>query len=197
MSWVAVGMIGASVIGGIASNRAASKQAKAERKSVQAQNELIGPFTQAGTAGLEGVQSFVDQGADFSQTQAFKDIINTQKARGANLSGGTLTGLTDYYARNFRPQRMNELSFLPTVGANTAVGQATNIGNSFSNIGAAQAAGTLGVGQAAIGGLNALQFMNTSNPSQSISNTPLTNSGFAPGSTFANTYGAGLYGTGP
>lgn len=157
----AAAILGSAVIGGIASSRAASKQAKQQRKAIQAQNELIGPFQQAGAAGLPGVQEFVSEGADFSQTQAFKDIINTQKARGASLSGGTLTSLTDFYATNFRPQRLNELSFLPTLGANAAVGQATNVGNLRQNLGATQAAGTLGVGQA---GIDFLSLINKSNP---------------------------------
>ena len=160
----AAAIIGSAVIGGIASNRAASKQAKATRRGIEAQNELLGPFAQAGQAGLEGVQQFVGEGADFSQTQAFKDIINTQKARGASLSGGTLTGLTDYYARNFRPQRMNELSFLPTLGANAAAGQATNVGNLQQSLGATQAGSILGMGSAAQQGINSLSFLNLTNP---------------------------------
>ena len=151
MSWVAVAIAGSAVIGAVASDRAASKQAKAERKSIEAQNELIGPFTEAGTQGLNALQSFVDEGADFSDTQAFKDITNISKVGGQFQSGNRATELTKFFATNFRPQRLAELSFLPRLGANTAVGQATNVGNAFSNIGATQAAGTIGVGQAAVG----------------------------------------------
>ena len=159
----AAAIIGSSIIGAVASSRAASKQAKQTRRAIEAQNELLGPFAQAGTAGLPAVQEFVSEGADFSQTQAFKDIINTQKARGASLSGGTLTGLTDYYARNFRPQRLNELSFLPTLGANAAARQATNVGGLRESLGATQAGGVLGVGSAAQQGLGSLSFLNLLN----------------------------------
>ena len=157
----AAAILGSAVIGGIASSRAASQQAKQQRKAIEAQNELIGPFQQAGVAGLEGVQEFVGEGGDFSQTQAFKDIINTQKARGASLSGGTLTSLTDFYARNFRPQRLNELLALPTIGANAATQQATNIGTLRQNLGATKAAGTIGVGSSAI---DFLSLINKTNP---------------------------------
>ena len=170
MTWVAVAIAGSAIIGGIASSSAASKQAKAERKSIKAQNELIGPFTQAGTQGLNALQSFVDEGANFADTQAFKDITNSSKAGGQFQSGNRATALTDFFATNFRPQRLAELSFLPRLGANTAVGQATNVGNSFSNIGAAGAAGTVGVGNAAIGGLNAIQFLNRNPSGGSFSN---------------------------
>ena len=47
--WVAGAVVGSAVIGAVASDRAASKQAKAQRKAIETQNELIGPFTQAGT----------------------------------------------------------------------------------------------------------------------------------------------------
>ena len=159
----AAAIIGSSIIGGIASNSAASKQAKQQRKAIEAQNELIGPYSDAGAAGLPGVQSFVDQGSNFSDTQAFKDIINTQKARGQSLSGNTLTGLTDYYANNFRPQRLNELLALPQLGANAAVGQASNIGNAHTNIGNAQAGGILGMANSANSGIQGLSFLNLLN----------------------------------
>ncbi|MBU8921795.1 MAG: hypothetical protein KOO63_08245 [Bacteroidales bacterium] len=160
--------IGSALIGAYASDRAASKQAKAQRKSIAAQNELVGPFSDAGAAALPAVQEFVDTGANFSDTQAFKDIINTQKARGQSLSGNTLTSLTDYYATNFRPQRFNELKFLPTLGANAATGQATNIGNAYTNIGSAQAAGTLGMANSLQDGMSFLNLLNTSTPTQNL-----------------------------
>ena len=163
MSWVAVAIAGSAIIGGIASDRAASKQIKAERKAIAAQNEITGPFTQAGVEGLAGLQEFVNNRPNFRDTQAFKDITNSAKANVGGLageqSGSRETALATFFATNFRPQEFAERSFLPRLGANTAVGQATNVGNAFSNIGAAGAAGTIGVGQAAIGGINALQFL--------------------------------------
>ena len=167
--------IGSALIGAYASNRASAAAAKQQKRAIAAQNELIGPFQQAGVAGLEGVQQFVDQGADFSQTQAFKDIINTQKARGASLSGGTLTSLTDFYAKNFRPQRLNELLALPTIGANAAARQATNVGDLRQSLGATQAGGALGVGSAAQQGIGSLAFLNLTNPTTQGQVTNLLN----------------------
>jgi len=161
----AAAIAGSAIIGAVASDRASSKQVKAQRKSIEAQNELVGPYADFGKANLPGLQSFVDSGdsSQFSDTQAFKDIINSQKARGANLSGGTLTGLTDYYANNFRPQRFNELFSLASLGSNAATGQATNIGNAYTNMGNAQAAGTLGMANSINTGIQGLSFLNLLN----------------------------------
>ena len=167
----AAAIVGSAVIGGIASNRAASKQAKQTDKAIDAQNALLGPYAQAGQAGLGGVQSFVDNGAQFSDTQAFKDITNSAKAGGQYLSGNRATALTDYYATNFRPQRLNELMQLPTLGANAAAGQASNLGNLYQSKGATQAGGTLGVANAINSGINSLAFMNLYNQGQGLTST--------------------------
>ena len=155
----AAAIIGSAVIGGIASNRAASKSAKAQQKGIDAQNKLLGPYATQGQQGLGAVQSFVDQGANFSDTQAYKDITNSSKAGGQFGSGNRATALTDYYATNFRPQRLNELMQLPTLGANAAAGQASNLGNLYTAQGNTQAAGILGMGNAASGALNNLGFL--------------------------------------
>ena len=149
MTWVAVAIAGSAIIGGISSNRAAKKSAKAQKKGIEAQNALLGPYSQAGAQGLGAVQSFVDNGARFSDTQAFKDITNSSKAGGQYLSGNRATALTDYYATNFRPQRLNELMQLPALGANAAAGQANNLGNLYTGLGNTQAAGIYGMGNAA------------------------------------------------
>ena len=161
--WVAGAIVGSAVIGGIASSKAASKQAKSAQKGIDAQNALLGPYSDAGAAGLPAVQSFVNEGARFSDTQAYKDITNSAKAGGMNLSGNRLTALTDYYATNFRPQRMNELLALPTIGANASAGQATNLGNLYGAQGNAQAAGILGVGNSATNALNSYAFLQQGN----------------------------------
>jgi hypothetical protein len=167
--WVAGAMVGSAVIGAVSSNKAASKSAKAQQKGIDAQNALLGPYSEAGQAGLGGVQSFVDNGARFSDTQAFKDITNSAKAGGQYLSGNRATALTDYYATNFRPQRLNELMQLPTLGANASAGQATNLGNMYTGLGQTQAAGILGAGNSAQNGLNSLAFMNMYNQGQGLS----------------------------
>ena len=167
MSGVATAIAASAIIGGIASNRAASKSAKAQQKGIDAQNKLLGPYATQGQQGLGAVQSFVDQGGNFSDTQAFKDITNSSKAGGQYLSGNRATALTDYYATNFRPQRLNELMQLPTLGANASAQQATNSGILYGNKGQAQANGIYGMGlaaQNALGSYAFLQNYNGSNP---------------------------------
>jgi hypothetical protein len=161
MSGIATAIVGSAIIGGIASNKASKRQSKSADRAIAAQNELIGPFSQAGQDALPALQDFVANGANFSDTQAFKDITNSAKAGGQRQSGNRLTALTDYYATNFRPQRFNELSFLPRLGANAAAGQATNVGNLNIQKGNAQAGGILGIGNSAISGINAFQFLNS------------------------------------
>jgi len=160
MSWMAAAVVGSAVVGAVASSKASSSAARSAKKAREASNALLGPYSDAGKAGLPAVQSFVDQGANFSDTQAFKDIINSQKARGQSLSGNTLTGLSSYYANNFRPQRLNELMQLPTLGANAAAGQATNSTSAFNAQGGAQAAGYLGIGNSINSGIQGLTFLN-------------------------------------
>ena len=156
----AAAIVGSAVVGAVVSNKASKRAAKGQDKAIAAQNELLGPYAQAGQAGLGGVQSFVDEGSNFADTQAFKDITNSSKAGGQYLSGNRATALTDYYARNFRPQRLNELMQLPSLGANAAAGQANNLGQLYSDQGATRAAGTLGIGNSIQGGLNSFAFLN-------------------------------------
>ena len=143
-----LGSIGAGLIGGLFDRKAAKQQVQGNERAIAAQRELVQPFVDFGTAGLNPLAEFVGQGANFADTQAFKDIVNTQKARGQNLSGNTLTELATFNAVNFRPQRFNELFKIASLGANAAVGQATNIGQLEQNIGTAKARGTSNVGSA-------------------------------------------------
>ena len=160
MTW---GVVAASVIsagvGMYSANKAAKAQKKGQQRGIDAQNALIGPYSDAGKAALPGVQSFVDNGANFSDTQAFKDITNSSKAGGQYLSGNRATALTDYYATNFRPQRLNELMSLPTLGANASAGQATNLGNLYNTQGNAQANGIYGMGLAAQNALGSYAYL--------------------------------------
>ena len=166
----AAAIVGGAAISGIFANKAAKKQSKATQKGIDAQERLLGPFSEAGAAGLPGVQSFVDNGANFADTQAFKDITNSAKAGGQFASGNRATALTDYYATNFRPQRLSELLSLPTIGANASAGQASNLGNLFNTQGSAQAGGVLGVGNAINSGINSLAFLNQFNQGQGLTN---------------------------
>jgi hypothetical protein len=169
--WVAGAMVGSALIGAYTSNKASKKAAKGNQKAIDAQNELIGPYSAAGAAGLAPLQEFVSHEQRFSETQAYKDITNSAKAGGQNQSGNRMTALTDYYATNFRPQRLNELSFLPTLGANAAVGQATSVGNFSQAQGDARAAGALGVGNSVLSGINQLGFLGLSQQGNTASNT--------------------------
>ena len=165
----AAALIGSAIIGGVAANRAASKSAKAARAGIRSQNELLGPYSQAGAQGLGAVQDFVDSGSEqnFRDTQAFKDIINSARAGGANRSGNRDTALGDYLMTNYRPQRLNELMMLPTVGANASAQQATNLMGGYQNLGNTQAAGIMGMGNAASNALNSYAYLQNYNAGKS------------------------------
>jgi len=182
MTWVAVAIAGSAIIGGISSNRAASKSAKAQQKGIDATNKLLQPYSDAGAQGLGAVQGFVDNGANFADTQAFKDITNSAKAGGQFMSGNRATALTDYYATNFRPQRLNELMSLPTLGANASAQQATNLMGGYQNLGNTQAAGIMGMGNAASNALNSYAYLQNYNAGKSTG-------GFTPFNPYA---GSGL-----
>jgi len=141
---LAAATLAGSLIGAGASKKAGSQQASAQRDAIATQKEFLAPFQQAGTNALGDLQSFVNQGSNFSDTQAFKDITNAARASGQFGSGNRATALTDFFATNFRPQRLNELSVLPRIGANAAGSLASNIGGLQQNIGAANARGTIG-----------------------------------------------------
>ena len=168
MSWVAVAIAGSAVIGAVASNRAGKKQAKSADKALAQNERLVGPYSDAGAAGLPAVQSFVDEGARFSDTRAYKDIINSAKAGGANQSANRITALEDYYATNFRPQRLNELMSLVNTGANASVGQATNASNILLGKGEAQANAIYGVGNSAQNAFNSYAFLQNQKNNQGV-----------------------------
>jgi hypothetical protein len=147
------------------SGKAADQQVAGQQAAIDTSKEFLSPFQQAGAAGLGGLQSFVDEGSNFSDTQAFKDIVNTQRSSGGKLSGNTLSSLTDFYANNFRNQRLNELSVLPQLGAQAAGQLASNIGGIQQNIGDINASGTVGktnaiTGAIGFGGNLASTFLN-------------------------------------
>jgi len=154
-----VGIAG-SIIGAKASKKAAKQQVAGQQAAIGTMEQYLSPYANAGANGLSGVQSFVDNGANFADTQAFKDITNSARAGGQFQSGNRQTALADYYATNFRPQRLNELMQLPQLGAYAGNALATGIGGLQQNIGDANAAGTIGSGNAWASGLNALGSLN-------------------------------------
>ena len=174
--WTAVAIVGSAVIGAVASDRASDSAAEGQQRAIDAQNELIGPFSDFGKANIPQLQEFVDNGNNFSDTQAFKDITNISKAGGSFGSGNRATALTDYYANNFRPQRFNELFSLVGLGSNAATGQATNVGNAEIGKGNANAAGTLGAANSLNSGIQGLTFLNTLNNSNNASTQTQVNS---------------------
>lgn len=162
--------LGGKLLAGRGAGKAADQQIEGQQAALETQREFLSPFQQAGEAGLGGLQSFVDEGANFADTQAFKDIVNTQRAGGGLLSGNTLSRLTDFYATNFRPQRLNELSLLPRIGLNAASSLAGNIGGIQQNIGDIRGSGTVGRTNAFGGALGdvgdlASTFLNRDNTS--------------------------------
>jgi hypothetical protein len=153
-------IVGSAVVGAYASNKAAGQQAKGQKKALEAQNALIGPYSDFGKQNLPALQEFAGTGADFSSTQAFKDITNSAKAGGGFNSGNRATALTDYYATNFRPQRFNELFDIARLGSNAAAQQATGSSSLLSGIGASNASGTLGMANSVNSGIQGLTFLN-------------------------------------
>ena len=157
------------------SKKAAKQQVKGQQAAIDTQKQYLGPFAEAGAGGINALQQFVDEGANFRDTQAFKDITNSSKANVGGLagvqSGSRQTALAEFFATNFRPQRMAELGFLPQLGANAAGNLARNVGGLQQNIGDARAAGTIGQGNSFASGINALGSLNFSNL---IRTNPLT-----------------------
>jgi hypothetical protein len=116
MTWVATAIVSSAIIGGYASNRAASTQATAARQGLDAQermferqNELQAPFRKAGEEALNkllplsmnytpfGMDQFTrDPGYAFRLTEGMKALDRTAASRGGLLSGATLKGAQRY-----------------------------------------------------------------------------------------------------
>lgn len=159
----AAAILAPAVIGGAASIFAGKSQNKQTNKGIAATNELLGPYSKAGAAGLPAVQSFVDSGSEvnFRDTQAYKDITNSSKAGGGRYSGNRDTALGDYLMTNFRPQRLNELLALPTIGANASAQQATSLNNLYDSKGATSAGSILGAANAANNAFGQYAFLSS------------------------------------
>jgi hypothetical protein len=116
MTWVATAIVGSALIGGYASNRAASTQAQAAQQGIDAQErmfnrqtELQEPFRKAGEEALNkliplasnytpfGMNQFTqDPGYAFRLSEGMKALDRTAAARGGLLSGATLKGAQRY-----------------------------------------------------------------------------------------------------
>ena len=116
MTWVATAIVGSALIGGYASNRAASTQAAAAQQGIDAQErmfnrqtELQEPFRKAGEEALNkliplasnytpfGMNQFQqDPGYAFRLSEGMKALDRTAASRGGLLSGATLKGAQRY-----------------------------------------------------------------------------------------------------
>lgn len=172
MSWLVVGGIGASVVGGVISGNAASDAADTQAASSDAaiqeqrlaRNQVRGdlePFRNLGASVTNPLLEFVLNGpeSDFERTEGFEQIEKSAAAGGKLRSGGTLKDLTAFNnglnSRN-RSQQFGELFNLASLGSNAASGQGTATLSTAGNIsditigrGDAQAAGQVSQGNAA------------------------------------------------
>lgn len=190
MTWGLVAVAGASVVGGYMTSRSASRAAKsaanAQSDAAGAQiaesqrqfdsiQELLKPYTSAGTGALIGQQNLLGlNGADVQQ-QAIAGIAGGPQMRAmtqqgenailqnASATGGLRGGNTQGALAQFRPQLLNQLiqqqysnlGGLVSVGQNAAAGvgnagqnSSNQIINALGQQGAAQAGSALAQGQA-------------------------------------------------
>lgn len=222
MSFITAAIIGAggAIVGGAisasASNRAARTQAEAANRATDIQNQQYGrtqelnePYRQAGIGALNklitasdytpfGMDQFqADPGYAFRLAEGQKAVERSASARGMQLSGSTLKGLTNYaqgaasqeYQNAFnryqaeRSALLNPLQTLAGIGqsATSQVGAAgQNYANTASDLttsgAAARASGYVGganaINQAIGGASNAYmggQMLNRLTPARSTS----------------------------
>jgi hypothetical protein len=182
VSFIAVAIGGAAVVGAAVSRRSGNQQANAaaaatdvnERADLRAREDLR-PFRDAGSGVLNTLSDFAMNGpeTELERTEGFTNIQNSAAAGGKLQSGGTLKRLTEFKSvlnsRN-RSQRFNELFNLATLGSNAAARQATNTlgsaqvqGDLLTQAGNAKAAGTVGMGNAGVNALSNFAFLRTLN----------------------------------
>lgn len=190
MTWGLVAVAGATVVGGIMSSKSASKAAKsaagaqvaaADAQIAESQRqfdsiqELLKPYTQAGTGALTGQQNLLGLNGADAQQQAISALEGspamqalTQQGENAILqnasaTGGLRGGNVQGALAQFRPQLLNQLiqqqysnlGGLVSVGQNAAAGvgnagqnSSNQIINALGQQGAAQAGAALATGQA-------------------------------------------------
>ena len=178
--WVAGAVVGSSLIGANAANKASSTQAAAADQATQLQErmfnkqvELQEPWRQAGMNALNKMQSgdvmgYMDPSYQFRLGEGLKALDRQAAARGGLISGGALKA-AQRYGQDFASQEFgnayNRLAGLAGVGQtatgaqSNAAGQfGTNAGNLMTSAGAARASGYVGGANALTGGLN--QYLN-------------------------------------
>lgn len=178
--WVAGAVVGSSLIGANAANKASSTQAAAADQATQLQErmfnkqvELQEPWRQAGVNALTKLQSgdvmnYMDPSYKFRLGEGLKALDRQAAARGGLISGGALKA-AQRYGQDFASQEFgnayNRLAALAGVGQTSAtnVGNAAsaygaNAGNMMTSGAAARASGYVGGANALTGGLN--QYLN-------------------------------------
>lgn len=190
MTWGLVAVAGATVVGGYmasssasdAASSAAQAQGAASDKSIEesqrqfnAIQELLKPYTSAGTGALAGQQALLGLSGADAQRQAIADIASGPQMQAmtkqgenailqnASATGGLRGGNTQGALAQFRPQLLNQLiqqqysnlGGLTSIGQNAAAGvgnagqnSSNQIINALQQQGAAQAGSALAQGQA-------------------------------------------------
>lgn len=133
---LAVGMVGASVVGGALSSRAQRKSANAaanaqieasemgveeQRRQFDAVQKLLKPYADAGLSGLTGQQDLLGINGTAAQQAAINNINNSSEMQtylqqgenailqNASATGGIRGGNTQAALAQFRPHLLNQL----------------------------------------------------------------------------------------
>lgn len=184
-------MIAQAIVQGVTGKEAADAQHHAAMQALAFQKQMfdttkgeLQPFINAGQSALNPlmglasgdpakVQSQLEQlpGYQFTQTQGLKAVQNSAAARGLGTSGAALKGAATYstgLANSTFGDQFSRLLNLGALGSNSASalgGFATqtgaNVGNSYINAGNAQAAGYIGIGNAASNYLGIQALLNS------------------------------------
>ena len=182
MTWVATAIVGSAIIGGYASNRAASTQAQAAQQGIEAQQQMFErqvqlqePWRKAGEEALNkliplssnytpfGMSQFqADPSYAFRLSEGMKALDRTAAQRGGLLSGATLKGAQRYgqdlasqeYQNAFNRYQIERNAQLNPLQSLAGVGQsATNtLTGAAGQMGQNLAAGYGNIGQARASG---------------------------------------------
>lgn len=175
----ALARIGGAALQAYTANKATNAQTAAGNqaldiyKQVYNQNrEDTAPYRQLGTEAIGGLRGLMadpskitDQpGYQFGMNQGQQAIERSAAARGQQLSGGTLKGLTRYgqdYAGTKLDQTYNRLSNLAGLGqvgqsAQSGNNYASNVGNTVQNMGNVRGSGYVAAGNAFGGALSGI-----------------------------------------
>jgi len=158
--WVAGAVVGSSLIGAVASNKAAGTQAQASRDATAAQQDAMNkqialnqPFYDTGVNAMnklagqaaytpEKFNYAADPGYAFRFNEGMKGLNATAAARGGLISGNALKGATDYgqaagsqeYQNAYNRYLTNNAQNLQAYNTNTANQQyLANLGQSSAN----------------------------------------------------------------